>query len=143
MLRNQKGITLVALVVTIIVLLILAGVSISMVAGDNGIATRASEASEDTKIGNAKSALELAVSTAQTNYYAVYADDDDTTTPVRVDASVVNGLMADEGFTLTVESEPTAGTAKEDVAGTVTGDGITVNVKLNYDKNLGISKVTY
>lgn len=140
MLRNQKGITLVALVVTIIVLLILAGVSISMVAGDNGIATRASEASEDTKIGNAKSALELAVSTAQTNYYAVYADDDDTTTPTKVTKDVVNDLMADEGFTLTV-TDPTGDAT--DVKGTVTGDGITVDVKLDYDADLGIKSVTY
>lgn len=44
MLKEQKGITLVALVVTIIVLIILAGVSISMVIGNNGIAKRAQEA---------------------------------------------------------------------------------------------------
>ena len=41
--RNKKGITLIALVVTIIVLLILAGVSISMLTGQNGILTQASE----------------------------------------------------------------------------------------------------
>lgn len=40
-LQSQKGITLVALVVTIIVLIILAGVSISLVLGDNGIVTKA------------------------------------------------------------------------------------------------------
>jgi len=33
--RNNKGITLIALVITIIVLLILAGVSVAMLAGDN------------------------------------------------------------------------------------------------------------
>ena len=43
-LRNQKGITLVALVVTIIVLLILAGVSLSLVAGSDGILSRATNA---------------------------------------------------------------------------------------------------
>ncbi len=42
--KAQNGITLVALVVTIIVLLILAGVSISLVLGDNGIITRAQDA---------------------------------------------------------------------------------------------------
>ncbi len=41
---NEKGITLVALVVTIIVLLILAGVSLSLILGDNGIITRAQDA---------------------------------------------------------------------------------------------------
>lgn len=44
--RTQKGITLVALVITIIVMLILAGVSISMVAGENGVLTRAEDAVE-------------------------------------------------------------------------------------------------
>lgn len=47
--KNQKGITLIALVITIIVLLILAGVSISMISGDDGIATKASQAAEKTK----------------------------------------------------------------------------------------------
>ena len=46
MFKKEKGITLVALVVTIVVLLILAGVSISLVVGQNGIVTRAQEASK-------------------------------------------------------------------------------------------------
>ena len=44
----MKGITLVALVVTIVVLLILAGVSINLVLGNNGIITKAKEAAEKT-----------------------------------------------------------------------------------------------
>ncbi len=39
-LKSEKGITLIALIITIIVLLILAGVSIAMLTGDNGILTR-------------------------------------------------------------------------------------------------------
>ena len=39
-LNNFRGITLIALVITIIVLLILAGVSIAMLTGNNGILTR-------------------------------------------------------------------------------------------------------
>ena len=42
--RRERGITLVALVITIIVLLILAGVSIAMLTGENGILTQANEA---------------------------------------------------------------------------------------------------
>lgn len=42
--RQEKGITLIALVVTIVVLLILAGVSIGLVLGDNGIIGKAKEA---------------------------------------------------------------------------------------------------
>ena len=47
--KNQKGITLIALIVTIIVLLILAGVSISMLTGENGILTQASNAKKVTE----------------------------------------------------------------------------------------------
>lgn len=43
MLKGQKGITLIALVVTIIVLIILAGVSISLVFGNRGVVTKAKE----------------------------------------------------------------------------------------------------
>ena len=63
MLKNQinKGITLIALVVTIIVLLILAGISISMLSGNNGILKRASEAKEDTKTGSEKEQISIAI----------------------------------------------------------------------------------
>jgi type II secretory pathway pseudopilin PulG len=43
-LKNSQGITLVALIVTIIVLLILAGVSINLVVGENGILNKAQNA---------------------------------------------------------------------------------------------------
>lgn len=46
MFKKESGITLVALVVTIIVLLILAGVAISLTIGNNGIFTRAQNATE-------------------------------------------------------------------------------------------------
>ena len=48
-LKNKKGITLIALVITIIVLLILAGVTIATLTGPNGIITRANEAKEATE----------------------------------------------------------------------------------------------
>ena len=48
-LRRNKGITLIALVVTIIVLLILAGISIAMLTGQNGILNRTAEAKEKTE----------------------------------------------------------------------------------------------
>ena len=47
--KQTKGITLIALVITIIVLLILAGVSIAMLTGDNGILTQAQNAKEETE----------------------------------------------------------------------------------------------
>ena len=47
--NHSKGITLIALVITIIVLLILAGVTIATLTGENGILTRASEAEVETR----------------------------------------------------------------------------------------------
>ena len=47
---NNRGITLIALIVTIIVLLILAGISVSMLTGQNGILNRAAEAKEKTVV---------------------------------------------------------------------------------------------
>ena len=52
--KEIKGITLVALVITIVVLLILAGVSINTVLGDDGIIKKAKEAAEATKQASAE-----------------------------------------------------------------------------------------
>ena len=65
-LKSKKGITLIALVVTIVVLLILAGVSISMLGGENGIITQAIEAKEETTIGEEKENVQLAATAAKT-----------------------------------------------------------------------------
>ena len=57
--KEQKGITLIALVITVIVLLILAGVTIATLLGDNGIITRATTAKEKTQEGNVKEQVML------------------------------------------------------------------------------------
>jgi len=58
-LKNKNGITLIALVVTIIVLIILAGVSINLVLGDNGIITKAKETKEQQAEGKVKEKVEM------------------------------------------------------------------------------------
>ena len=67
-LRKNKtsGITLIALVVTIIVLLILAGISIMMLSGNNGILNRTREAKEQTIVGQEKEQVEMAYLSATT-----------------------------------------------------------------------------
>lgn len=67
--KKQNGITLVALVVTIIVLLILAGVSLSLVAGENGILKRATNAVDKNEIGTAREQAGLLISDLITGYY--------------------------------------------------------------------------
>lgn len=63
---NQKGITLIALVITIIVLLILAGVSIATLTGNNGILTQAQSAKTTTEKKNAEEKVKIAVMSART-----------------------------------------------------------------------------
>jgi len=68
-LKSQKGITLVALVITIIVLLILAGVSLSLVAGSNGILGKAQSAVSKTASANAKEEVEMKLSEYIADWY--------------------------------------------------------------------------
>ena len=57
---KNKGITLIALVVTIVVLLILAGITISLVFSENGIISKSKNAKEQTEISKVREQLELA-----------------------------------------------------------------------------------
>lgn len=59
--KENKGITLVALIVTIIVLLILAGISVSMLTGNNGILSQSQKAKEQIEIASEKEALQLTI----------------------------------------------------------------------------------
>ena len=75
--KNNKGITLVALVVTIIVILILAGVSISMLTGQNGILKRATEANNTTEVASEKEGIQMAITASQMasdNYTSIKKD---------------------------------------------------------------------
>ena len=67
MMKEQKGITLIALVITIIVLLILAGVSIAMLTGENGILTKATTSKTETAKAEVMERINMELN-------AVYAD---------------------------------------------------------------------
>lgn len=69
--RKNRGITLIALVVTIIVLLVLAGVSINMLTGQNGILTNATKAKESSNAASDLEYLQTKAYEALTNYYAI------------------------------------------------------------------------
>lgn len=73
MFKGQKGVTLVALVVTIIVLLILAGVSISMVVGQNGILTRTRGSVNNQNAASAKEKLTMACSATEMAFQQEWA----------------------------------------------------------------------
>ena len=75
MLNNKKGITLIALVVTVVVLIILAGVSINAVLGDNGIIKKANQAASVTKEAEVKEAINRTILEFYlTNDYATLED---------------------------------------------------------------------
>lgn len=106
--KNQKGITLIALVVTIIVLLILAGISIAMLTGDNGIITRTNDSKMSQIEGQVKEEIKLAVQSAkifsmqksiETTGGGWFANEgvNDTNDKVAVDelTSVVNVMRSD------------------------------------------------
>ncbi|MCI8636858.1 MAG: leucine-rich repeat protein [Clostridia bacterium] len=57
--RTEKGITLIALVITIIVLLILSSIAVSMLFGENGIITKAQEANFKAEIGKVEEQFKL------------------------------------------------------------------------------------
>ena len=66
-LQRERGITLIALVVTIVVLLILAGVSIATLTGQNGILTQATKAKEETQQAKEEELKRLTALEAATN----------------------------------------------------------------------------
>ena len=74
--KQSKGITLIALVITIIVLLILAGVTIATLTGENGILTQANKAKTETTEAEEKEAIALAYNGAmlETNGESVTAE---------------------------------------------------------------------
>ena len=95
--KNNKGITLIALVVTIIVLLILAGVSIAMLTGDNGILGRAKEASTQTAITNARDEISMKVAECVTEYFAVsYAGANNTTYNASAETDTLDKYILNE-----------------------------------------------
>ena len=102
---SKKGITLVALVVTIIVLLILAGVTITSLLGDNGIIKKAQEAAEST---NTAVENELqGMNNLGDKMNSVLGDgtgaDDETTDPTENwDFSKVVAVKSDDGKTVPV-----------------------------------------
>ena len=88
MFKENKGITLVALVVTIIVLLILAAVSISAVMGDNGIVTKSQKAQEKTEEEKLKEALELKLADLEIESFT----EDSTTVTNKIMGEMLKGI---------------------------------------------------
>ena len=114
MFKKERGITLVALVVTIVVLLILAGVSISMVLGNNGIVTKAKDTQAAQDKAYAEDVIESGLKTVQIEVLS-------NTLPTSKTANVayVVEKIADPAFKVKADSTDTItytkGTATYDI----------------------------
>ena len=108
--NNQKGITLVALVITIIVLLILAGVTIAALSGDNGILKRGSEAKVQTNVQNAKDLINLGVQECITNYYngKYVTNDTGVNTAASIGAYIISKIKSTQASSV-IESVSSTG----------------------------------
>ena len=91
-LKQKKGITLIALVITIIVLLILAGVSIATLTGQNGILTQAQASKESTVISTEKEQLNIAISEAIMNGYVPSEEIDENYQGLQTELDNVVGI---------------------------------------------------
>lgn len=127
--KNSKGITLIALVITIIVLLILAGVSIAMLTGNNGVLTQAKNASSDTKVAEAKESVSLKVNELVSEYYEEkYVNSNTTVQTQEVKAYIESKLTGETGLydydtsTKTIKIIPVDRDGKQ-VTGTIKDDG--------------------
>ena len=118
--KNQKGITLVALVITIIVLLILAGVSISLVVGNNGVLTQASSSVITNNVAAAKEDVTMALAACETKYYTKWAQNSATTRAnIYQNEYTLKDELDTKGYF--VEVKDAAPTAKLTAHGALTG----------------------
>ena len=99
--KSTKGITLIALVVTIIILLILAGVSIAMLTGNNGILSQAGRAKDRTREEGAREKIQLEVMGAYDKYGNINVEKLKTNLDnnVGADTSKINDILIDGATT--------------------------------------------
>ena len=116
--KQAKGITLIALVITIIVLLILAGVAISMLTGENGILKQATSAKDTTDKSEFEEQVKLAVTASRVN--------DKGAIDLKVLEAEINKIS---GATITKSAENNLPwtVKKGSYEVTITADGVTTN----------------
>ena len=114
--KNSKGITLIALVITIIVLLILAGVSIAMLTGNNGILTQANTAKSDTAKAEAVEKINMELNAL---YSSVLASTTKETFDDAEKTNATNNLGT--GYTVTMSTDNKVITISSSVTGVTAG----------------------
>ena len=123
MIKSQKGITLVALIITIIVMLILAGVSISLVLDEKGVLNRAQSVEPAQVKGALKEAVALASADIMAEYYSDSADYNYGTTDIQTAIQNNYSYQTKYPVTLSGTTLTVANIVDEN------GDAITVTLK--------------
>ena len=115
--KKQKGITLIALVITIIVLLILSAVAISFIVGDNGVLNQAVASKNNTLIAEYEENLKMALNSAKVNSATTGNSIlEEAKALIEADEKFANAIIGDiqsgelrietaEGFVFTVTAE--------------------------------------
>lgn len=106
--ENNKGITLIALVITIIVLLILAGVSIAMLTGENGLLKKATAAKTETETANNVEKINIVLQAA---YTELLSNDAVTKTELEDMIKKSEPSFATSGFTVATDLKPASATS--------------------------------
>ena len=123
--KNQRGITLIALVITIIVLLILAGVSIAMLTGDNGLLTQSTKAVTETELAEIEERVNMELNA---QYGAVLAGKTafTTTEDATSDKTTINNNLKEISgkVTISVEAAKITVTVKGDNANRFANSGV-------------------
>lgn len=133
--RKNRGITLITLIVTIIILLILAGVTLNLVAGSEGILSKATKAVNKNQIASLQEEVDLALIELKNNYYeAKYVDKNDITSG-SFGAYVKEKLQSSEGLK-TASGKVKLGDSKETV--NYTSDDEKVGVRGTFEESTGI-----
>ncbi len=131
--KGNKGITLIALVITIIVLLILAGVSIAMLSGDNSILKNAQAARDNSAAGTLDETVKLAVGNIMTANLGWPTDVTGAATNPSTEAAKLKDLKTQiESVNANISSlsvtDPATGKTAFTVTGTINGKVQTVYV---------------
>lgn len=129
--KSNKGVTLVALVVTIIVLLILAGVTINMVAGQNGIMTKASTAKTTQLVATFKEAISTGVSALAADEQEAAAMGGDAPNAKTIEDAIkkdIDNALKNVTITFTRPSAGTPPTEKADDGTYATGEKLKLKV---------------
>ena len=139
--NGQGGITLIALVVTIVVLLILAGITIMYVFSNDGIFATANDAKVESTLANVRDYISNAQFQALTESYA--PETSATFNATRAQAIMTENFpdASDDGTTTTAPTVDSLTYADHKYGGTMTGTLNGVNYEVSFNEN-GVATVT-